>query len=169
MQVLRHLLGVAGLGPDRVQGRWISSAEGQLFADYVTELTGVVRALGPLERQRLQSPLAAAEKALQGMQLRWLLNMERQLTEQGNVFHEKLDLQGYEAVLRQATEEEYQKALLREILKEGPKTVRQMAEETDLPVYTVSLRLNDLERTGQADVCGHEGTTFTFKLLGSPA
>ena len=40
-----------------------------------------------------------------------------------------------------------------------------MAEETNLPLYTVSLRLNDLERLGLADVSSHEGTTFTFKFL----
>ena len=165
MQVLRHLLGVANLGQDRLQVRWISSAEGQLFAEYVTELTEVIRALGPLERQRLRLPLAALERTLQTVQLRWLINMERQLTERENVFHEKLDVKAYEAALRRTGEEEYQKALLCEVLQGGSKTVRQMAEETGLPLYTVSLRLNDLERCGLADVSGHEGTTFKFKLL----
>jgi F420-non-reducing hydrogenase iron-sulfur subunit len=165
MQVLRHLLEVAGLGQDRVQLRWVSSAEGQLFAEYVTELTGVIRDLGPLDRQRLQIPLASVEKALQTMPLRWLMNMERQLTERENVFHQKLDVKTYETALQRTAEEEYQKAMLGEVLKEGPKTVPQMAEETQLPVYTVSLRLNDLERSGLADVSSHEGTTFRFKLL----
>jgi hypothetical protein len=165
MEVLAHLLKVAGLGRDRLQMRWISSAEGQLFADYVTELTEVIRALGPLERQRLRLPLEATEKALQTMQLRWLMNMERQLTERENVFHQKLDVTAYETALWRTAEEEYQKALLGEILKEGPKTVHQMAEETGFPVYTVSLRLNDLERSGLADVSSHEGTTFKFKSL----
>jgi F420-non-reducing hydrogenase iron-sulfur subunit len=165
MEVLAHLLTVAGLGRERLQMRWISSAEGQLFADYVTELTEVIRALGPLDRQRLRLPLEATEKALQTMQLRWLMNMERQLTERENVFHQKLDVTAYETALWRTAEEEYQKALLGEILKEGPKTVQQMAAETGLPVYTVSLRLNDLERSGLADVSGHEGATFTFKSL----
>jgi hypothetical protein len=165
MEALGHLLGVAGLGRDRVQIRWISSAEGQLFAEYVTELTEMIRALGPLDRQRLRLPLAAAEKALQTMQLRWLMNIERQLTERENVFHEKLDVTAYEAALWRTAEDEYHKALLQEVLKAGPKTVLQMAEETGLPVYTVSLRLNDLERSGLADVASHEGTTFTFKHL----
>jgi len=165
MQVLRHLLGVAGLDQDRLQLRWVSSAEGQLFADYVTELTGVVREAGPLDRQRLRLPLASAAKALQTMQLRWLMNMERQLTEQENVFHEKLDVTLYEAALRRTAEEEYHKALLGEVLKAGPKTVRQIAAETGLPVYTVSLRLNDLERAGLADISSHEGVAFKFKLL----
>ena len=87
MQVLRHLLEIAGVGPERLQLRWVSSAEGQLFAQYVTELTGVVRDLGPLDRQRLRLPLAAVESALQTVSLRWLMNMERQLTERENVFH----------------------------------------------------------------------------------
>jgi F420-non-reducing hydrogenase iron-sulfur subunit len=165
MQVLRHLLEVAGLGQDRVHLRLVCFDEGRLFADYVTELTGVIREMGPLDRQRLQLPLASVEKALQTMQLRWLMNMERQLTERENVYHEKLDAKVYEAMLRRTAVEEYQKALLEEVLKEGPKTVRQMAEETGLPVYTVSLRLNDLERAGLADVSGHEGTTFKFKFL----
>jgi F420-non-reducing hydrogenase iron-sulfur subunit len=165
MEVLRHLLGVAGLGQDRVQVRWVSSAEGQLFADYVTELIGVIRELGPLDRERLKLSLAAAERAMQTMQLRWLINMERQLTEQENVFHEKLHIEAYEAALKRTTEEEFQKAMLYEVLKQGSKTVPQMAEETHLPLYTVSLRLNDLERSGLADVSSHEGTTFRFKLL----
>ena len=165
MQVLQHLLEIAGIGKERLQLRWVSSAEGQLFAEYVTELSTVVRESGPLDRQGLRLPLAAVERALMTMQLRWLMNMEKQLTEKENVFHEKLDVQAYEAALQRTATEEYQKALLKEVMQEEPKTVRQLAEETGLPVYTVSLRLNDLERAGVADVCGHEGTTFKFKLL----
>jgi len=165
MQVLRHLLEVAGIGQERVQLRWVSSTEGQLFAEYVTELTGVVRELGPLDRERLRLPLASAEQALKTMQLRWLMNMELQLTERENVFHEKLNIAAYETALKRTAEEEYQKAMLSEVLKTEPKTVPQMAEETGFPVYTVSLRLNDLERNGLAHVSGHEGTSFRFKLL----
>ena len=114
----------------------------------------------------MQRPLAAVERALQTVPLRWLMNMERQLTEKENVFHQKLDTVDYQAVLQRMAEMEYHKALLGEVLREGPKTVPQMAEETHLPMYTVSLRLNDLERTGLADVSSHEGTTYKFKLLG---
>jgi F420-non-reducing hydrogenase iron-sulfur subunit len=165
MQVLHHLLEIAGLGPERLQLRWVSSAEGQLFAEYVTDLTGVVREAGPLDRQRLRLHLTAVEDALQTISLRWLMNMERQLTERENVFHEQLNLEAYETALKRTATEEYQKALLIEVLKGGPQTVPQMAAATGLPLYTVSLRLNDLERSGLADVSGHEGVTFTFKLL----
>lgn len=158
------MLEIAGIGPARLQLRWVSSAEGQLFAEYVTELTETVRDLGPLDRVRLKLPLAAAERTLQALPLRWLMGVEKQLTEQENVFHEKLDPLQYRLMLQRAAEEEYQRALLCEFLREGPKTVRQMAAGTGLPVYTVSQRLNDLERNGQADLSGHEGASPKFRL-----
>ena len=158
------MLETAGIGSERLQLRWVSSAEGQLFAEYVTELTELIRGLGPLDRQRLRRPLAAVERALQAPPLRWLMGMEKQLTEKENVFHEKLDPHHYQFVLQQVAAEEYQKALLFEVLTEGPQTVRQMAAGTGLPVYTVSLRLNDLERSGLADMHGHEGHSPRFRL-----
>jgi F420-non-reducing hydrogenase iron-sulfur subunit len=91
MQVVGQLLEIAGIGKERLQLRWVSSAEGQLFAEYVTELTELIRGVGPLDRQRLKIPLAAVERALQAPTLRWLMGMEKQLTEVENVFHEKLD------------------------------------------------------------------------------
>ena len=53
-------------------------------------------------------------------------------------------------MLHRTALEEYQKALIFETLKAEAKTVREIAAQTGLPVYTVSLRLNDLERTGLA-------------------
>lgn len=85
MQVVSQLLETAGLGRDRLQLRWVSSAEGQLFAEYVTELTELIRGLGPLDRERLKLPLAAGGRALQALPLRWLMGMEKQLTERENV------------------------------------------------------------------------------------
>jgi F420-non-reducing hydrogenase iron-sulfur subunit len=165
MQVVSQLLAVSGIGQDRLQLRWVSSAEGQLFAEYVTELTEVIRKLGPLDRDRFKLPLAAVERTLESVPLRWLVGMERQLTEEGNVFHEKLDPETFQTVMKQMAEEEYQKALLYMVLQEGPQTVRQMAAGTGLPLYTVSLRLNDLERNGLAEIHGHEGVSPKFRRL----
>lgn len=163
------MLAIAGIGQDRLQLRWVGTAEGQHFAEYATELTEVIRGLGPLDRERLKLPLAAVERTLEALPLRWLMGMERQLTERENVFHEKLDPQAYQIVMKQMAEEEYQKALLCEAMREGPQTVRQMSAGTGLPVYTVSLRLNDLERCGLAEIHGHEGISPKFRLLATQA
>lgn len=49
MQVVEDLLEIAGIGKDRMQLRWVSAAEGQLFAEYVSQITELTRNLGPFD------------------------------------------------------------------------------------------------------------------------
>ena len=162
MQVLEHLLDLSGIGRNRVQLRWVSAAEAQQFADYVTQFSEQTRELGPFDAEKFRLPLAAAEQTLNSPRMRWLMGMTRELTEQGNVYQEKLDPKDYKILVQQATEEEYQKALVLEVLKQGPQSVREISGKIGLPVYTISSRLNELERHGQAELKGYEGTTPRF-------
>jgi DNA-binding HxlR family transcriptional regulator len=97
--------------------------------------------------------------------MRWLTGMDHHLTEGQNVYGDKVDQDKYRQLMQQAIGDEYQKALVLESLREGPRSVREMAGSTGLPVYTVSLRLNDLERRGLAELKGFEGTTPKFIRL----
>ncbi|GHS95724.1 heterodisulfide reductase subunit D [Synergistales bacterium] len=47
--VLKKLLTVAGVNPDRVHFTWVSASEGARFAQVVTDVTDKVRALGESE------------------------------------------------------------------------------------------------------------------------
>jgi F420-non-reducing hydrogenase iron-sulfur subunit len=165
MEVVRYLLEISGLNKNRLQVRWVSATEGQQFAEYVTELTNILRELGPLDRDRQGLQLAAVSRSINSPDLRWLMGMQRQLTERENVYHEKLDPATYEELLKSSATEEYYRSLIYEALKAGPRTVRQIAAETGLPIYTVSLRLNDLEKISLVSLMGHEGTSPKFGLL----
>lgn len=165
MQVVEELLEISGIGKDRMALRWVSAAEGQLFATTVTELTEVTKRMGAFDRALHQLPLAAIDGALKSPRMRWLTGMDRHLTERGNVYHQKLDPESFHDLVKQVAVDEYQKALLLEVLKQGPLSVREMAAQTGLPVYTVSLKLNDLERRGLADLKGYEGSTPKFVSL----
>jgi len=162
MQVLEELLELAGIGRERTALRYVSAAEGQFFADTVTELTRRTEQLGPFDLQGHALQVAALERALKSPRMRWLVGMERHLTERGNVYGDKLTLEHYHNLLSESAVDDYQKALLMEALQEGPRSVRELAGKTGLPVYTVSLKLNDLERRGQADLKGYEGSTPKF-------
>ncbi len=159
------MLDICGIGRRRMALRWVSAAEGQLFADTVKELTKSTQELGPFDAQEHRLQLAAIEGALKSPRIRWLTGMDRHLTERGNVYNEKIDLETFQKMEREVAEDEYQKALLLEALREGPLSVREMAARTGLPVYTVSLKLNDLERRGLADLKGFEGSTPKFIRL----
>jgi hypothetical protein len=159
---VEQLLDLSTIGRSRLQLRWVSAAEGQLFANYVTELSDLIGKLGPFQPNDFKLELSAAEVVLKSTRIRWLMGMDRQITEQENVYHEKLDSEAYQAVVRQAVVDEYEKGLILEALGDGPQSVREMASKTGLPVYTVSLRLNDLERAGQAQFQEFVGTTAKF-------
>ena len=47
--VLKDLLEFVGIGGDRLNLVWVSSAEGPRFAEEMTRFTEKVRALGPLD------------------------------------------------------------------------------------------------------------------------
>jgi len=162
VELVRYLLNLSGIGRDRLQLRWISAAEGQLFAKYVAEVTDITQKLGPFDPEEFRLPLAAVEQTLNSTRIRWLLGLTKQVTEQGNVYKEKLNDEDFKKLLQQATEEEYQKALIMEVLEQSPLSVREMAEKTGLPVYKVSLRLNELERCNQAGLKEYSGSTPIF-------
>jgi F420-non-reducing hydrogenase iron-sulfur subunit len=165
MEVVDQLISLSGIGTDRVKLGWVSAAEGQLFANLITELSDVMRAMGPFDFEQHKLPLAAVEGALNTPRLRWLMGMERQLIERENVYHLKVDEAEYKQILKVATEEEYQKALILEVLREGPQSVREIAGKSGLPVHTVSILLSDIERAGKLDLHGYEGTTPKFVSL----
>jgi coenzyme F420-reducing hydrogenase delta subunit len=162
MDMLAQLFDISGIGRNRLHLRWASAAEAQPFADYVTEVTEVITTVGPFDKTRYSLQLAALEGALTSPRLRWLVGIDRQITERENVYHEKTDPEQFKKVLKNAMETEYQKALIYELLGQGPITVKEMSEKSGLPVYTISLRLNDLEREGLAALSGSEGRTPKF-------
>ncbi len=165
MELVRYLLDISGVNQDRLHLRWVSATEGQQFAEYVTELTGLLKELGPLDHEGLATRLAAVSRAVNDVDLRWLMGMQRQLTERGNVYNDRLDPAAYDQLLRSSAQEEYHRALIFEALQAGPLTVREMAATTGLPVFTISLRLNDLEKTSLVNIQGHAGHSPKFGLV----
>ncbi len=165
MHVVSQLLEMSGIGRDRMQLRWVSAAEGQIFADFVKELSALMGEMGAFDPDEYKLKLAAVEGALNSPRLRWLLGMDRQLTERENVYHQKVDDKLYRQLLDEATQEEYQKSLILEVLRDGPQSVREIAEKSGLEIYAVSQLLSDIERAGLVDLHGYEGTTPKFIRL----
>lgn len=165
MQQVEHLLDISGIGGKRIALRWVSAAEGQLFADTVRELTETALELGPFDPEAHGLKMAAVERVITGQRARWLTGMDAHVTEHENVYGDRIDEGSYQKLLRDSLEAEYQKALILESLGEGALSVREMSGKTGLPVYTISLRLNDLERRGQAELRTFLGTTPKFVRL----
>jgi hypothetical protein len=152
MQVVEHLLELSGIGRNRMRLCWVSSAEGKLFTEYVTQFSDLTRELGPFDSHQFELPLAAIERAIDSPRIRWLMGMARPLTIKDNVYNERLNEEDYKKLLYRATGEEYEKALVLESLKQGPQLVREISGRIGLPVYTVAFWLNELKGAGQVKI-----------------
>ena len=162
MDVVKRLLDLSCIGGDRLCVRWVSAAEGKLFAEYVTQFSELTRNLGPFDPAQYEMELEAVEMALTSRRLRWLMGIELSLTRKGNVYGESLPEERYKSLLQKATEEEYQSALVSEAIKREPLSVREIAFLTGLPVHTVSLQLGELERFHLAEIQSYQGRTPKF-------
>jgi F420-non-reducing hydrogenase iron-sulfur subunit len=162
MRVIENLLDMAKIERARVQLRWVSAAEGQLFANYVKELSEELSGLGPFDASKFSLQLSAIESVLNSPRVRWLIGIDRQVTERGNVYDQKVDSAQFERTLRAVCESEYENALILEVLRSGPKSVREISAGTGLALQEVSKRLVDVEKMGAAELHGYEGATPKF-------
>ncbi len=162
MRVIDRLLDMSGIDRRRVQLRWVSAAEGQLFANYIKELSEELAGLGPFDASKFSLRLSAIESVLNSPRMRWLIGIDRQVTERGNVYSEKIDSARFEQILQAVCETEYRNALILASLRSGPKTVRELCAATGLEVREVSSRLVDVEKMGAAELHGYVGADPKF-------
>lgn len=165
IKMLEKVLDESGIGKDRVHLRWASAAEAQPFANHVSEVTEIIKKLGPFNKEQFSLELGALSRTLKMPRIRWLVGIDRKLTEQENVYHEKTDPDYLQQVLSDALKNEYQKSLLVEVLKQKPLTVPEMSQKTGMPLYDVSQRLNDLEVNGLAEFKEYDGRNPRFISL----
>jgi hypothetical protein len=157
MKVVADFLDYSGIGRDRLCLRWVSAAEGQQFAEYVTEYSALIGKMGPFFAEDFSLALSSIKRSLASSRIRWLMAADPELGDRKNVYGKRLDRDGYQNLLQESVLDEYQKGLILEVMKAGPCSVREIAMETGLPVYTVSQRVGDLERCRQADFAGYDG------------
>jgi predicted Rossmann fold nucleotide-binding protein DprA/Smf involved in DNA uptake len=155
-------LDYAGIGRERLQLGWISAAEGQLFAEMVTEITELVQARGPFDVAANKMALEAVLRTLETETVRWLMGMQRELTEKENVYGEKVKADGYMKLLDETIKNEYQKSLIYLSLQDGPLSVREIDTRINIGIQNVSNLLTDLEGRGQVELHGYEGRTPKF-------
>ncbi|MFH2065378.1 MAG: hydrogenase iron-sulfur subunit [Pseudomonadota bacterium] len=161
-EALWKLMDLTGISRDRVHLKWASAAEAQLFADNVTYVTQVIRELGPFQRESHLLPLQAMKRTLAGQRYRWLVGIDRKITEDKNVYNEKTPAPLFEKVFSEALQGEYQKALVVECTKDKPLSVHDISDRTGLPPYTISRRLNELSQDGITEIGGVDGRTPKF-------
>jgi F420-non-reducing hydrogenase iron-sulfur subunit len=171
IKMLKRLLALTGLELGRLRLEWVSAAEGQRFAQMVTEFTNQIKKLGPSPvsgkspNLKVLENLQAAKNAASDFRLRVLVGRERELTEKNNVYAEKISQEEFDAVLDSAVEAEFIRHKIHLLTRGRPLPVKALAEATELKPAEVLKHIVAMRRRNMITMDHVEGTTPFFKAL----
>jgi coenzyme F420-reducing hydrogenase delta subunit/predicted transcriptional regulator len=171
IKMLKKLLALTGLEPERLRLDWVSASEGQRFAQIVTEFTCQTKKLGPspvsskTPNQKILENLQAAKNAASDFRLRVLVGRERELTEKCNVYEEKMPQDEFDSLLDEVVEAEFVRQKIHLLTQTEPLSVKALAEATELKPAAVLKQIVSMRRRNMITVDHVEGTTPLYRAL----
>jgi len=171
IRMLKKLLAKTGLEPERLRLEWVSASEGGLFAELVTDFTNQIRALGPspLSREKpdpnILEGMLAAKSATADFRLRVLVGREKELTEDVNVYGEKISQEKFDKTMGEAIIDEYIRNKIYFKVRKEPLSVKELSKRLDLDPRAVLRHIVVMRRRGMIAVDRIEGTTPLYVAL----
>lgn len=168
VEMMKKLLELAGMDPNRVRLEWVSASEGEKFANVVTEFVDQVKEMGPpgvSEDAKLKERLEAAIEAAKYFRLKVLSGKNIKLTEKGNVYGDMVKTDEFNSIMEKATVDEYERSLILQLTKSEAFSVKELAKEIgkspeETLEHVVSLRSKNLIGLDRID-----GMTPKYKAL----
>jgi coenzyme F420-reducing hydrogenase delta subunit len=171
IKMLEKLISLTGLELGRLRLEWVSAAEGQRFAQVVTEFTEQIKKLGPSPvsgkdpDQKILQNLQAARNAASDFKLRVLVGRERELTEKNNVYQEKISQEEFDSLLGEAVEAEFIRHKIHLLTKHEALPIRALAEAVEMKPAAVLRQIVDMRRRNMIAMDHVEGQTPFYKAL----
>ncbi len=171
IKMLKKLLALTGLEPERLKLEWVSASEGQRFAQVVTEFTEQIRKLGPSPLsganpdEKILLNVKAAKAAVADFRLRVLVGRERELTEKTNVYDEKMPQQEFDALMDEIVGDEYIRHKIHLMTWVVPHSIKELAVEVKLKPSAVLQQIVAMRRRNMITLDHVEGSTPYFKAL----
>lgn len=186
VKVLKQLLALAQVNPDRLLLDWVSAGEGERFATLVSNFTERIRALGPLGNAEPNPPppfpkgevtppftgegpgerfpnLAAAQRVVESEKIRWLVGREREMLEKGDAYGRAVSQEAFDALLESSVASEYLRSKLLLLAAERPLSVKEMASEMSMAPRLLLPHVVALEQAGLMAMAGIRGNSPTYR------
>ena len=171
VKMLKKLLSLTGLEPERLRLDWAYSSELERFAKISNDFRDHVISLGP-------SPLAgenpdidillnieAAKAATEDFRLRVLVGREKELTEGENVYGEEVSQEKFDEINDEAIKDEYIRNRINVAVKRRPLSVKDLSKLLDLDSRFVLRHLVAIRQRGWVTVDRVEGRSPLYTAL----
>jgi len=150
VDLAQRLLALCGVDPRRVRLAWLEAADGEGFARETDDFTRTLAPLGhPVPGADTALSLRAALMASEAEKLRWLAGVGYDLKKTGNVFGRVLSEEEFSRALDEVVRDAFLQARLLLLLKQSPRTSRELADAADEDVGRVSGVITLLEKEGK--------------------
>lgn len=170
-KMLKKLISLTGLEPERLRLEWAYASEIERFAKIIDDFRNQVTALGssPLAGERPDTNILlnikAAKAATEDFRLRNLVGREIELTEKENMYGEKVLQEEFDEAMDAAIEAEYLRNKICLLVKNVPLSVRELSEHLDLDPREVLRHIVVMRQEGLIGVSGVKGTTPLYIAL----
>lgn len=157
-KILKH----AGIHPERLVLRFMSSAEGGKFVSFVTQFQNTIRSLGKLgtseniPSDELKLKLTAARHAVEGKKLRWVAGKRVEFIETGNLYGERFTEHEIHRLFEEVVMDELAIQEIKLRAKDHPLSAKHLAQQLHLPPKRVLRQLVDMRRMGLVKIAGIE-------------
>jgi predicted transcriptional regulator len=170
VKMLKKLVALTGLEPERMKLLWVSPLEEKRFTYYMKEFSEEIGKFKPLrskddKRESLLVNILAAKNVASDFRLRVLLGREKELTECVNVYGEKISLEEFDNLLDDIVEAEFIRHKIHVITKTKPLSVKALAEATEIKPTAVLKHIVNMRRRNMIAFDHVEGTTPFYKAL----
>ena len=171
IKMLKKLISLTGLEPERLRLDWAYASEIERFAKIIDDFRSQVTALGPspLAGERPDTNLLlninAARAAAEDFRLRVLVGRERELTEKENMYGEKISQGEFDVLLHDIIEAEFIRHKIHLLTKERPMSVKEIAAITNMNPALVLRHIVNMRRNGMMTLDRVERTTPLYKAL----
>ena len=171
IKMLERLMACTGLEPERLRLEWVSAAEGSRFADIVKDFTNQLKRLGPSslagERpdETVLAGIRAAARAAGDSRLRTLVGREKTLTEEGNVYGEKVTQEEFDKLMEESIKDEYLRSRIYLMVKDKSMSVEELAKHLGVDPQIVLCHIVVMRRRGLLTLDRIEGDSPLYLTL----
>jgi len=171
VKMLKKLIGLTGLEPERIKLLAYSPLEDKSFNSYAKEFFEEIGKFGPspLKNEKpefkLMLNVLAAKNAASDFRLRVLLGREKELTEGVNAYDEKISQEEFDTLLDEIVKEEFIRHKIYLLTKTKPLSVKALAEAVEMKPSAVLRQVVDMRRRNMIALDHVEGTTPLYRAL----
>lgn len=171
VKLLKKLLALTGLEPERLELRWSSPIEEvkliQILNDFAAQIQkfGVSPLAGERPDEKVLLNVSAAKNATADFRLRVLTGREKELTENMNVYGEKISQEEFNALIDEIVKAEFIRHKIHLLTRQKPLSVKKLAAIIKMKPALVLRHIVDMRRKGMIALDRVEETTPLYRAL----